>query len=158
MGIKVAYIKYKSCFKSVRYKQLSQNDELWTISNKMLCKTAATLTLGSTYVFLIKCAKNVTTGGNPECSKKMFFSSENELNVVTSGYYYWISTKIIVPINRAPHSFVYVLVLYRPCKKIIWSAQWLFVKTRRSDKRLLWSENSEVGLNFNLIMYKSILE
>ena len=39
---------------------------------KYCAKIAATLTLSSTDVFLYKCDKKVTTGGNLECSKKNF--------------------------------------------------------------------------------------
>ena len=83
MGIKVAYIKYK-----IRCLQINQVYAIvtkWRIVNnfekKCCVKTAATLTLASTqcHVSLIKMCQECYNRRDPECSKKIFFSSENEL-------------------------------------------------------------------------------
>ena len=58
------------------------------LRTKCCIKIAATLTLGSTDVFLIKRGQKCYTGANPKCSEKYFVEKLVEI-FVTSGYYYY---------------------------------------------------------------------
>ena len=110
-GHKSSVYQVQLVYKSIKCTQLSQNDKLWTISNKCFANIAANINI-SFHRFLFD--KNVTTmGKNPECSKNILFVRKwvKILWRHTSGYYYWKSMKLVASINS--HILVcIVLVLY----------------------------------------------
>ena len=120
--------------------------------NKMLCKNSSNINIG-----FHRCGfdKNVTRMLQQEgilTVLKKKIRRKMSWNFVTS-HYYWKSMKLVASIN----SHISCMSWYYTCKKSSSSVQRLFVKTLRSDRRSLQSENWK--LNKVLIRwYKSILE
>ena len=92
MGIKEACTKYV-VYKSIRCTQLSQTDELWTLSNKMQCKNGRNINVSFHIMsFWTKCAKNVKIVGK---WLEILWRQVRPIN--------WKSTKLIVSINSHIH-------------------------------------------------------
>ena len=79
---------------------LSQNDELWTISNKMPCKNSNSINISFHRCLFDKNMPRMLQQEGILSVLKTCFRRKMSWNVVTSGCYYWKSTKRIVSISR----------------------------------------------------------
>ncbi len=141
IGIKVAYIK--SWIVCLQINQVYAIVTKWQIVNnfeQMMCKNSSNINISfHRCLFDKNVARKLQQERIPDVLKNISVGKWE--NFVTSGYYYWNSTKLVVSINS--HILLCMSCCYT-CEKSYISVQWLFVKTLRSKKRSLRSEKSKL--------------
>ncbi len=106
MSIKVAYIKSQIVYKSINCTQLSQNDKLWTIWNKMLHKNSSNINISyHRCLFHKHVTRMLQQEGILSILKRIFFRHKMCWDFVTSCYYHLLLqidevTKFVMLINN----------------------------------------------------------
>ena len=139
----LTYIKYTGVFvyKSILSTHMSQNYELWTISNKMLCKKVATLREDTAVMFLTmqqRCYLNVLNKGKGKMWKM------GRICVTSCSYYSKINEACCI--NKGLHFFVCVFgTLTWNTIEIVSLAN---CKNNLELQRIIEGVKIEVGLHF----------